>query len=278
MLGGLVGAMLSVVLGSFRLNLPIVVGGLLLVVLGGVLWLAMPERHFRPTEPAGRTTWQSLGATVRQGGTAVRASPVLVSILAVGVFFGLSGEGFDRLSAAHFLHDLTLPTLGPFKPVVWFGVLAVGAELLTLVVAEVVRRRLDTTQHGRVARFLAVVEAAQVAGVIAFALAGSFALAVATYWVYVVLRRASGPVYMAWLTQHIAPEVRATILSLSGLVDAGGQIAGGPVVGAIGTYVSLRAALVTAGAVLTPVVPLLARTIRQAAPTEKAAAAAGTEG
>ncbi|HEY7834147.1 MAG TPA: MFS transporter [Ktedonobacterales bacterium] len=262
-LGGILGAILSVALGSIRLNLPIVLGGLLIVALGGFLWLAMPERNFQRAARGDRTTWQSLGDTVRQGGAVVRASPVLLSILAVGVFFGMSGEGFDRLSTAHFLHDFTLPALGPLNPVVWFGVLAVGAELLTLVAAEVVRRRLDTSQHRLVVRFLIVMEALQIAGVIAFALAGSFALALAAYWVYVVLRRASGPVYMAWLTQRIAPEVRATVLSLSGLVDAFGQIAGGPVVGAIGTYVSLRAALVTAGVVLTPVLPLFARANRQ---------------
>lgn len=276
-LGGMLGAILSVALGSIRLNLPIVLGGLLLVALGGFLFLAMPERHFRPTARAGRTTWQSLGDTLRQGTKVVRRSPVLLTILAAGVFFGMSGEGFDRLSPAHFLHDFALPTLGPFKPVVWFGVMAVGAELLTLVAAEVVRRRLDTARHRQVARFLALMEGAQVVGLLAFALAGNFAFALAAYWLYLVLRRSTGPVYMAWLTQRIAPEVRATVISMSGLVDAFGQIAGGPIVGAIGTYVSLRAALATAGAILAPVVPLFAHTIRRGAPAAAMTAQAGEE-
>ena len=265
-LGGLVGAILSVALGSVRLNLPIVVGGVLIVGLGGFLWLAMPEEQFQPTASADRTTWQALGDTLRQGGKAVRGSPLLLTILAVGAFFGMSSEGFDRLATAHFLQDFTLPALGSLKPVVWFGVMAVGAELLTLGMAEVVRRRLDTNNHRLVARFLFSIEAVQVAGVIAFALAGNFALALAAYWAYTVLRSSARPVYMAWLTQQIEPRVRATVLSMSGLVDAFGQIAGGPIVGAIGSAISLRAALVTAGAILTPVLPLFARSIRQSAP------------
>jgi DHA3 family tetracycline resistance protein-like MFS transporter len=236
-----------------------VLGGALIVALGGFLLLAMPERRFQRTALADRTTWQSIGDTIRTGTRIVRRSPLLLTILALGAFFGMSGEGFDRLNAAHFLHDFTLPALGPLKPVVWFGVMTVGTTLLGLLATEIVRRRLDTTNHQQVARVLLVFEAIQVASLIGFGLAGNFALALATYWGATVFRRTAGPVYRAWLTQNIEPGVRATVISMSGLVDSLGQVAGGPVIGAIGTLVSLRAALVAAGVVLAPVLPLYAR-------------------
>ena len=47
-LGALIGTGASVALGSIRLNLPIVLGGALIVGLGVFLAFAMPERGFRP--------------------------------------------------------------------------------------------------------------------------------------------------------------------------------------------------------------------------------------
>jgi DHA3 family tetracycline resistance protein-like MFS transporter len=46
--------------------------------------------------------------------------------------------------------------------------------------------------------------------------------------------------------------VRATVISISNGANSLGELAGGPVVGAIGTLASIRAALVTAAIVLSP--------------------------
>ena len=49
---------------------------------------------------------------------------------------------------------------------------------------------------------------------------------------------------------------------MSSQFDAVGQIVGGPVVGVIGTLASLRAALLTAGALLTPVLLFFMRALQ----------------
>jgi DHA3 family tetracycline resistance protein-like MFS transporter len=263
-IGTLIGAVASVALGSVQLNLPIVVGGALFIALGVFLAFAMPEQGFQPARRAERDSWRAMGATLRRSGQLVRRSPILLTILAVAAFFGMSGEGFDRLQTAHFLHDLTLPSLGPFKPVVWFGVMTVGGMLLSIIAAEIVRRRLDTNNHAALARTLFALNALQVASMVVFGLAGSFPLALAAFWSISLLRRTGNPIYNTWLAQSIDPSLRATVISASGLVDAFGQIAGGPAIGAIGTVFSLRAALVTAGAVLAPALPLFARAARLA--------------
>jgi hypothetical protein len=71
-----------------------------------------------------------------------------------------------------------------------------------------------------------------------------------------------GPLYDAWLVQHIDSSVRATVLSMRGQTDAIGQIVGGPGIGWIGQAVSLRAAIAAAGLLLSPALALYARTIR----------------
>jgi hypothetical protein len=81
-----------------------------------------------------------------------------------------------------------------------------------------------------------------------------------------VLSALSDPLHRTWLIQQTSPKVRATVLSISSQANSLGETAGGPVVGAVGTIFSLRAALVVAGALLAPVVALYARTLRQGAP------------
>jgi MFS transporter, DHA3 family, tetracycline resistance protein len=260
--GALVGAGVSVALASVRLNLPIVAGGALLMLLALFLAAAMPEhRHARPAAEE-RPSWARITATAQSGVRLVRRSPLLLIILAVGACYGASSEGFDRLSTAHLLHDLTIPALGPFKPVVWFGVMSVGSMVLGLAATELLRRQpalMGAASHERIARALFGFAVVQIVGVVVFGLAGSFWLALLAYWGYRVTRSAASPLYTTWLTQSIPPEVRATVISLNGLADAGGQILGGPVIGLVGTVVSLPAALVASSVALSPALALFVR-------------------
>lgn len=273
----LIGIPLSVALASIRLNVPILTGGALFVALGVYLVFRMPEHAFHPTPREERGSWQAMGDTLRDGTRLVRGRPLLLTILGITAFFGMTSEGIDRLWQAHFLRDLTLPALAGLKPVVWFGVIAGATALLGIGATEVVKRRLDTRDHSVVTRLLLVITALRVAGVVAFGLAGSFPLAVATFLVAATLRRVTYPLYAAWLNQNIDSRVRATVLSMNSQIDALGQIAGGPVIGAIGTIISLRAALVVAGATLAPALLFLTRAIRLGAHVEPVPAQPASE-
>jgi DHA3 family tetracycline resistance protein-like MFS transporter len=250
----------SVALGSIRLNVPIVTGGALITALGAFLLVTMPEHvALESSLRTQRPTWRGMGATVAPGARLVRGSPLLVTILAMPLFFGISGEGFDRLAPDHFIQDFRFPPLGPLQPVVWFGIMAVGATLLGLACTEVVRRRVTLNAYPAIARTLSALSAIHVASYIGFGLAGNFPLALACYWGAGVARRTSAPLYSAWLARSVEPRVRATVISMSGLVDAVGQIAGGPIVGVIGTVASLRTAMLACGVALSPAIALYLR-------------------
>ena len=75
-----------------------------------------------------------------------------------------------------------------------------------------------------------------------------------------VLRGTSDPLSTVWVNLSLEPGVRATVFSLVSQSDALGQIGGGPAVGALATARSIRAAIVTSGAILTPTLWLYART------------------
>lgn len=263
---GIVGIIGSVALASIRLNVPVVTGGALLIALSLALLVIMPETGFTRTpreQQSIRAAWNDVAHTARVGMTLARGRPVLLAILLITAFSGAFSEGFDRLWAAHLLRDFTLPGLGSFKPVVWFGILGVATLLLSAAATEAIRRRIDTTQHTAIARMLLIFNALLIASVLGFSVAGSFRLAIGSYICAAVLRGVRVPLALTWINQHIDSQVRATLLSLNSQVDALGQIAGGPVVGVIGSLVSLRAALAAAALLLTPTLPVFAQTIRR---------------
>jgi DHA3 family tetracycline resistance protein-like MFS transporter len=264
---GQIGRLLAIpcaaVLGSLQLNLPILVGGVGFFAIGAFLIVAMPERHFQPAPRGERGTFGQMWHTFAGGIGEVRGQPVLVTILAIGAFFGMASEGIDRLSTPHFL-SLGLPPLPVLDPVAWFPIMSFVGAMLGLVSNQLIARRVDTTDHRRLSGVLAALGAGQVLAAIAFGLAGGFWWAVVASWALGVCRRTLEPLYAAWLNQGLDPRYRATVLSLRGQVDAFGQIAGGPVIGLVGTLFSLRHALVASGLLLLPALPLFARARGQA--------------
>ncbi len=216
------------------------------------------------TEGAAPPVWRALGATLVRSLQIVVRRPILLTILGITFIWGMSSEGFDRLGETRFLLEIHLPRLGPLNPVVvWFGIFSLGATLLTIGVVEVIRRRVDTNSHRSVTRALFIATALLTVSMIVFGLTGNFALALGFYWLITVIRGVSSPLYTAWVNQSADARVRATVLSLTGQTDAIGQIAGGPIVGAIGLFAGLQAALVTAGAALAPALLLFARALGQ---------------
>lgn len=274
-----VGAFAGVGLASVQLNLPVVLGGGLTMALGLFLALAMPERGFRPAPREGRTSWQTMGHTLRDGVHVVRRSPVLLTLLGVEIFGGAASEGFDRLGDAHLLTNFQFPELGSLKPVVWFGIISAGSQVLGFLVIQTFRRRLNTASRNptTTARMLLMLEALTVLSILAFGLAGNFPLALGALWAKSIVGSLAGPLHGAWLVQNIDPRVRATVLSMNSQANAFGQTAGGPVIGVIGTVRSLRAAMLASGIALSPAVALYAHALRgaQNSRTESERVAAG---
>ncbi len=262
-LGTLIGIIISVAIASIRLNLAILVGGMLFLLLGLLLIFIMPEHNFQVASTEERHSWQELKDTLFNGGRVVRRSPLLLTIILIAVFYGMASEGFDRLWTAHFLEDFTLPSLGHLQPVVWFGIIRAEMMILTIGATELVRRRFDTNNHTTVTRLLFVINALQIASVIVFGLAGNFPIAIAAFTSARVLSSTNDPIYTAWLAQNIEAKVRATVISMSGQMNAFGQITGGPIIGVIGTLVSLRIAIVSTATFLSPALLLFVRAQRQ---------------
>jgi MFS transporter, DHA3 family, tetracycline resistance protein len=262
-ISGLLGIIAGALLGSLRINLPIQLGGLLIMAIGVFLILVMPERGFKPTPREDRNSWQHMLYTFRAGVAVVRRRPALLNILLIGLFYGLYSEGFDRLWTKNLLDNFTLPLSGVLQPVVWFGILRGVGVILTAGASEITQRRVHTDNFNSVARSLMGLTVVLILALLVFAQTPWLALAMLAYWVIYVARNLIGPLYTAWVNQRLESGVRATVISMSSQVDAIGQITGGPVVGWIGSALSVQAAITVSGLILTPILPLYRRALRQ---------------
>lgn len=258
----LLGTMVGMILGANRVNLPIQAGGVGLILLALGLVVFMPEANFHPAGSSERHSWLRMFDTFSKGLTLVKSRPALLRVLGIGFFYGLYSEGFDRLWTKHILDDIGLPAYPDLQPVIWIGLLRGTAMLLAIAGTEIARRKIIPHNFTSVARALFFLSITLCLALFGFAGANSLWLVLVFYWIINVARQVIEPLYTAWLNQRLDSSVRATVLSMSGQVDAIGQIIGGPGIGLVGNLSSVRTALVSSGIILTPVLALYRRALR----------------
>ncbi len=262
-IAALAGIVVNVALASIQLNLPFFFAGAGHVALAAFLALFMPERGFKPTSQSERNTWQKMGSTFREGMGVIRKRPLLVTIMGIALVYGLYSEALDRLWEAHILVNFSLPPVDNINIIVWFGIINACVMIIAIGTTEIIRRRASKLDHGRMVRILAIFSGVISAGLMIFGLASGFAMALLSYGTVAIVRKTMQPLYSAWINRGIPSQVRATVLSTYGQMDAIGQTIGGPVVGIVANRFGLRAAIVLAGVLLTPVLALYRRAYHQ---------------
>jgi len=206
----------------------------------------------------------------------VRARPTLLAILGVGLIYGLYSEGWDRLWVKYLVDNFSLPSIFGMNEVAFFGLLRASGMILSILVTRVVEKRLDTNHPPSVARAMMGITALLSVAIFTFALAPNLGVSpallvsIAAVWLVNITRNLIGPLYDAWVNQRLDSETRATVISMSGQVDAVGQIASGPLAGVVSLW-SIQAAITFASILITPALPLIARANRLHLEAESAA-------
>ena len=259
--GALIGMLLAIPLGNTGINIPILVGGAAVFSLGIVLLLLMPENGFKPTRPEDRNSFQHMADIFRKGIAVVQSRPVLLSILGIGFIYGLYSEGWDRLWVKYLVDNFTLPGIFGMNEVAFFGLLRAGGMLLSILATRQVEKRLDANHAPSIARAMLWITVLLSAAILTFAFSPALAISVLAVMGVSILRNVMEPLYNAWVNQRLDSDARATVLSMSGQVDAIGQILSGPVAALI-SLASVRAAITMASLLLLPALPLIRRANR----------------
>ena len=265
--GSIVGIGLGVAVSSgygglpvSELAAPLVLGGFVTLLLGLFMAVAMPEDGFRPVSGSERGSWRTMAATFVRATQLARRRPELLAILAIALFYGAFSEPLDRFWELHILEvsNFALPAQAVLGPAAWWGFISIATRLLGIAGAELVARSVDIDAPRAALRALSIINALSIAGVVAFALSGNFAAALAAYLVYKAVRSTGGPFMSTWTNQQLESDVRATVFSMSAQFDAFGQVASGPVMGVVATRTAVRVALLATAALLAPPQAILA--------------------
>jgi DHA3 family tetracycline resistance protein-like MFS transporter len=255
----LIGMGAAMFVGANNIAMPLRVGSLGVVLIGIALAFIMPETGFHPTLREDRNTWQHMWHTFNQGVKAVRSKPRLMNIVFIGLFYGLYSEGFDRLWVKHLLDHFELPVIFGNNQVAFFAVLRVASTILTILTVRFVEKRVDATSPLAIGRAVLFVTGAISIALLGFALSPLLFLSLSLYLVISVLRNVQMPLQTAWVNQKLDPQVRATVHSMFGQVDAIGQVMGGPIVAMIASVGSAVASLVTSSLLLIPALFFVSR-------------------
>jgi len=257
-IGSLLGIGLAVPLARTSLQMPYLIGGGLFLGLTLILILFMPETGFKTRPKEERENWHDLFETMRDGFQTIRSRTSLLWFALIALFVGLYSEGWDRLTEPHFLANHTFPELFgiPMGAIEWFAVFNIAGSLMAIAANQVAQRGMETRNPQTLARILQGLYAVMVVSMAGFALARPFWLAAGLMLLFDTLRDLTFPLSQAFVNHYIDSKVRATVLSMTGQIDAIGQMGGGPIIGAVGRLASIPAAILTAAAILLPSVPL----------------------
>jgi MFS transporter, DHA3 family, tetracycline resistance protein len=263
--GAVVGLALQVALGTFvSLKAGVIAGGAVTVAAGLACIFLMPETGFRRRARGERASAiHEFRSTAVGGARFAWAQRVVMLLITVELFMGMSSEAFDRLKEAHFLRDVGLPGVGGLDPVVWFGIFWLAGMVIGFIAMGRMIKRVERQGREAVTRFLFGFTLMEMVTMLVFALTGSTWVAIAALLGVFFARDLAGPLYTTWLNEQITDSsVRATVLSISGQANAIGQAAGGPVLGGTGNVWGIRAALAGGAVVIGPALGLYARAMR----------------
>ena len=255
-IGAFIGIVLSTVIANFSVRLPIIVSGVLFIILALFLWLYMPENNFKPSVPGDLNTFKKMVYTFKSGLKFVKSKSIIMILLAVTLFYGLSSEGYDRLSNAHFLQDTTLPKLGNLSSVTWFGIFGILGMILSFIVMHFMAKNLKNEDNRKNGKLLLCINILYISSMLIFALTRNFSLMLIAYLATNTFRIINEPIFSAWLNGHIDNNARATVLSINGQMNSLGQILGGPIIGIIATNISVSIGIVCTSLLVAPVLVL----------------------
>lgn len=250
--GALAGICLSAALATVYVGFSLIAGGLIFIGLGVFVAVSMSETGFTPKSNTERSTLRSMKDVLTTGLRAVSMSRVLMALVAIEIFFGMSSEPFDRLWAKHTLEVFEFPSLFGLDPIVWFGVIQGVAAISAIIAISTIERIIPVDRPWAPRVALSIFNAVMIGVTLTFALTGTFGIAIAMVVVVYVLHRVTWPFAAAWINRNCESEYRATVFSLHEQANSFGQVFFGPGMGLLATVRGIRTALIGVSILLVP--------------------------
>lgn len=254
--GKVIAIPLSILIGYSMVNLPVIIGGACMIGLAIFLIRFMQEENFRPLKNEERLTlWNSVKGNMSQILSFSKTSFLIRILFLIALFFGLYSEGFDRLWVSHLLKESNLSNGNDGKLVIIMGCIQFVVVLTTFIALNYLSRSKVHKHLNHIYAALFIGSILIIGSLFGFAFSTSMIALIVFYIVIQVSRSVMYPLEDIWLNKIIPDSsTRATFFSVKGQVDAIGQISGGPIIGAVASNFSIKAAIIVSAFILTPVV------------------------
>lgn len=262
-IASVIGITLSTILANFSIRLPILLSGVLFILFSLFLIVYMPEYNFKSSAPKDLNTFEKMSHTLKSSLGFIKSKKIIMFLLSITLFYGLSSEGYDRLSTAHFLKDTTLPSIGGLESVTWFGIFGIAGMLLNALVMQLNMKNFEAKEKNKKLFLLLTINIFFILSMVVFALTKNFTIMLVFFLSTNMLRTINEPLFNAWLNSNIDDAARATVLSANGQLNALGQIIGGPIIGIIATKFSISTGIACTALLLSPVLLLYMLSIRK---------------
>ena len=200
----------------------------------------MPEYDRQSTEGSGRCS-SKLKETLTGGLKSIAATKIVLLLVIFSLFVAFAGETVDQYYQIY-LFDLF--SLDPR----YFSWMLISASLVVILsVGKVMSRSLSLKG---VTYLLGTIEAIKVVTILVFALSGEVVIAVLAFIFLEVFKGWERPLLLDTINRYIPSAQRATAISFFSLVNSGGEVLAGPIIGAIALAFGLKATFMAGAAVL----------------------------
>ncbi len=263
-IGELIAIPISILVGLIAINLPIIFGGICMIVFGVFLLITMQEHEFNKKSKTELSNLDSMIQTIKTTRQYIKGKHALIILLTIGIFYGLYSEGFDRLWTAHLIEDFSSYIVTTSNPILFIGIVRVVLIILSIIALEILNKKLDFKNFKGIMKVLVFSAIVIILSLVGFSLMKNLYAVLFMFWIIGIMRSITSPLLDTCLNNQVSNQnIRATIFSVKGQIDSIGQIGGGPMVGFIGNLFSIRMALFASAIILSPILYLYSLVIRK---------------
>jgi len=251
----ILGIVLAAVIGVIDIRLSIYVGAFILIALGVLSIIFMKEDNFIKHKSDDSAVKQYFTQFIK-GFSHIKNHKTLRIVFVIVIFYGLYSEGIDRTYELHILDGLNFRMLWDLPPIWILSIVNAIVAIIGYIMLFVVKRYLNKSHYIYLWAFNLTLM--MIIGIILFAYMPYVYLALFGFIFFSVSRAGTHPLLNSILLKNTPTNIKATVLSSFGQLDAVGQLLSGGLMVLISLWLNIDGIyLVTALLLIVPMMLFL---------------------
>ncbi|QWC00266.1 MFS transporter [Mycoplasmatota bacterium] len=247
----ILGIVLAAIIGVIDIRLSIAVGSFIFFILGFISMIYMKEDHFIKHKSDTPFIKKYIGQLTK-GFSHIKNHKTLRIMFVIMLFYGLYSEGIDRTYELHILDHLNFRILWDLPPIWILSIVNASVAILGYISLFVVKKYLKKSHYIYLWAFNLTLM--MVIGILLFAYMPYAYFALFGFIFFSVAREGTYPLLNTILLKNSPSNIKATVLSSFGQLDAIGQLLSGGLMVLMSLWLNIKGVyLVTALLLMIPI-------------------------